>query len=141
MSMSGPGHDLLQCPILVGRDEFLALSARRLATVAKGCGQLLFVAGEAGIGKTRRLAAITRQAQLQNFGVLRAGSFPGAVHSSAGLLLDLAGGLIACRKPPLRALGERLSGRLRALTGQAEDPATGDAHRRRRLLVQDLVDL
>jgi tetratricopeptide (TPR) repeat protein len=141
MSMSGPGHDLLQCPILVGRDEFLALSARRLATVAKGCGQLLFVAGEAGIGKTRLLGAITRQAQLQNFGVLRAGSFPGDVHSSAGLLLDLAGGLIACRKPPLRALGERLSGRLRALTGQAEDPATGDAHRRRRLLVQDLVDL
>jgi ATP/maltotriose-dependent transcriptional regulator MalT len=134
-------RDLIQSPIVVGRDEFLALSVRRLEAAAQGRGGLLFVAGEAGIGKTRMLGAITRQAQLTNFGVLRAGAFPGDVQSSAGLLLDLAGDLLACPQPPLRELGGRLSARLREITGQSDDPTTGDAHRRRRLLVQDLVDL
>jgi predicted ATPase len=128
--MPMPGRNLIQSP-LVGRDDVLALSARHLAAVAEGSGRMLFVAGEAGIGKTRLLGAITQQAQLMNFEVLRAGSFPGDVQSCAGLLLDLAGDLIACPKPPLRELGGRLSARLRS----------SDSHRRRRLLIQDLVDL
>jgi predicted ATPase len=53
------GHRTLQSPVLVGRDDLLALAERRLGEVAGGRGQLLFVAGEAGIGKTRLLAAVT----------------------------------------------------------------------------------
>jgi DNA-binding CsgD family transcriptional regulator len=41
-----------------GRDDLLALADRRLAAAAAGQGHLLFVAGEAGIGKTRLLAAV-----------------------------------------------------------------------------------
>ncbi len=40
---------------MVGRDAFLAIVESRLADAAAGSGQLLFVAGEAGIGKTRLL--------------------------------------------------------------------------------------
>jgi hypothetical protein len=130
---------LIQSPVLVGRDDFLALSARRLETAATGRGQLLFVAGEAGIGKTRLLEAITGKARLMNFGVLHAGAFPGDMQPSMGLLLDLASDLMACAVAPTRELGNRLSARLR--TAPTSDDHSGDAHHRRRVLVQDLVDL
>ena len=68
---------VVQSPVLVGRDAYLALAGRRLADAAAGAGQLLFVAGEAGIGKTRLLAAIARQAGAQGFAVVRAAAFPG----------------------------------------------------------------
>jgi uncharacterized membrane protein YfcA len=46
---------VIQSPVLVGQDSFLALIEDRLAGAAAGEGGLLFVAGEAGIGKTRLL--------------------------------------------------------------------------------------
>jgi hypothetical protein len=49
---------LAQSPVLVGRDDFLALTGRRLTDATAGTGQLLFVAGEAGIGKTRLLGEV-----------------------------------------------------------------------------------
>ena len=48
----------IQSPVLVGRDSFLALIEDRLAAAEAGEGRLLFVAGEAGIGKTRLLSAV-----------------------------------------------------------------------------------
>ncbi|HSK35644.1 MAG TPA: ATP-binding protein, partial [Actinomycetota bacterium] len=84
------GHRELQSPVLVGREEFLALAERRLAAAADGQGHLLLVAGEAGIGKTRLLAAITGAATRRSFGVIRAAAFPGDTETSGGLLLDLA---------------------------------------------------
>ena len=48
----------LVCPVLVGRDDLLALAERRLAEAADGRGHVLFLAGEAGIGKTRLLGSI-----------------------------------------------------------------------------------
>ncbi len=65
-----------------------------------GTGELLFVAGEAGIGKTRLLGAITRHAHASNFAVARAAAFPGDLQSLAGLLLDLASNLTPAREPP-----------------------------------------
>jgi len=53
----------LQSPVLIGREEFLALADRRLAAAAEGRGHLLLVAGEAGIGKTRLLAAVAAAAR------------------------------------------------------------------------------
>ena len=50
-------------PLLVGRDELLDLAERRLAEAAAGRGQLLLLAGEAGIGKSRLLSAILRKAE------------------------------------------------------------------------------
>jgi DNA-binding CsgD family transcriptional regulator len=127
---------VIQSPILVGRDELLALAHRRVGEVAGGQGQLLLVAGEAGIGKTRLLGAVARQAESVGFGVARAAAFPGDAESAVGLLLDLASDLRSAREPALCALGERISARVR------DTPSSGgDAHRRRRLLIQDLVDL
>ena len=127
---------MVQSPVLVGRDDFLALAGRRLAGAAAGGGQLLFVAGEAGIGKTRLLGAVARRAQADGFTVARAAAFPGDVQSLAGLLLDLASDLVPASEPALSELGRSLASRVRAASGEA-----GDAHHRRRLLVQDLADL
>ena len=128
---------VIQSPVMVGRDAFLALVERRLADTAAGSGQLLFVAGgEAGIGKTRLLGAIARQAHVGGFTVVRAAAFPGDVQSFAGLLLDLASDLVSARDPALGTLGRSLTARVRPISADA-----GDAHHRRRLLVQDLADL
>ena len=126
----------IQSPVLVGRDSFLALIEDRLAAAAAGEGRLLFVAGEAGIGKTRLLSAVARRAGVDGFAVVRAAAFPDDVQSLAGLLLDLAGNLLPAREPALSALGRSLTSRVRAVSD-----ATGDAHHRRRVLVQDLADL
>jgi predicted ATPase len=126
----------VQSPVLVGRDVYLALAGRRLADAAAGAGQLLFVAGEAGIGKTRLLAVIARQAGAQGFAVVRAAAFPGDGQSLAGLLLDLASDLLPAREPVLSDLGRSLTSRLREVV-----TAAGDAHHRRRLLVQDVADM
>ena len=116
--------------------EFLALARRRLAQAADGAGQLLFVAGEAGIGKSRLLGAIAREARADGFAVARAAAFPDDLESIAGVLLDLASDLSAADEPSLSQLGQRLAERVRASPAEP-----GDAHHRRRLLVQDVADL
>ena len=131
-----PARDVIQSPVLAGRDDFLTLIKRRLADAAAGSGRLLFVAGEAGIGKTRLLGVIARRAHAGGFAVARAAAFPGDVQSFAGLLLDLASDLMPAREPALSALGRSLTSRVRRITAGA-----GDAHHRRRLLVQDVADL
>ena len=122
-------------PVLVGRDELLALAGRRLDEAAGGHGHLLFVAGEAGIGKTRLLSSISRRAGSAGFAVLRAAAFRGDADNSGGVLLDLAGDL---RRDP----GVRMQAAGRTIAERLRDPlaAGGDQHRMRRLLVQDLAD-
>jgi DNA-binding CsgD family transcriptional regulator/tetratricopeptide (TPR) repeat protein len=131
-----PVRGVIQSPVLVGRDAFLTQMESRLADAAAGSGRVLFVAGEAGIGKTRLLGSITRRAQASGFGVARAAAFPGDVQSLGGLLLDLASDLVSAPEPVLGDLGPSLTSRIRAIPADA-----GDAHHRRRLLVQDLADL
>ncbi|MGZ4434288.1 MAG: ATP-binding protein, partial [Trebonia sp.] len=129
-----PARSVVQSPVMVGRDAFLAIVEHRLAAAAAGSGQLLFVAGEAGIGKTRLLGAIARQAHASGFAVVKAAAFPGDTQSFAGLLLDLASDLVSARDPVLGTLGQSLTARVRPISADA-----GDAHHRRRLLVQDLA--
>ena len=131
-----PVRGVIQSPVLVGRDAFLTLMERRLADAAADAGRVLFVAGEAGIGKTRLLGSLTRRAQASSFGVARAAAFPGDVQSLGGLLLDLASDLVSAPDPVLGDLGRSITSRVRAIPADA-----GDAHHRRRLLVQDLADL
>ena len=52
----------LVCPVLVGRDDLLALADRRIAEVLAGGGRFLLLAGEAGVGKTRLLGKMERRA-------------------------------------------------------------------------------
>ena len=131
-----PARGVIQSPVLAGRDAFVTLIERSACRCRGRLGQLLFVAGEAGIGKTRLLGVIAGRAQADGFAVARAAAFPGDVQSSAGLLLDLASDLVRAREPALSALGRSLTSRVRGITAGA-----GDAHHRRRLLVQDVADL
>jgi len=99
----------LSSPILVGRDDLVALADRRLAAAAEGRGELLFLAGEAGIGKTRLLAEIVRRAE--GFTVITAGASPGDAEVAGGLLGDLASELRLCAA--VAEVGARVSQRLR----------------------------
>jgi predicted ATP-dependent serine protease len=71
------------CPILIGRDDLLELGDRRLAEVASGRGHLLFVAGEAGIGKSRLVSAIERRASASGMRTIRAGTYPSDLQVAA----------------------------------------------------------
>ena len=55
------------CPIIVGRDDLLELADRRLAEAGAGRGELLLLAGEAGVGKTRLLDGIRHKARARGF--------------------------------------------------------------------------
>lgn len=120
---------MVASPVLVGREDLLALADRRLSAPT---GEALFLAGEAGIGKTRLLGEIVGRARSLGYEVLAAGASPGDTEVAGGPLADL--GTQLRRHPGTAAAGERLGQRLRELTD-------GDAASQRRLLVADLTDL
>ncbi|HEY7522944.1 MAG TPA: AAA family ATPase [Candidatus Limnocylindrales bacterium] len=123
----------LICPVLVGRDDLFALADRRLAEARRGRGELLFLAGEAGIGKSRLLGEIEGLARERAFRVLHASTFPRDREVAAGPFLDLAHAMKRDRR--FGDAGDQL---LERLADAASDDQ--DAHRRRRLLVLDVVD-
>jgi len=125
----------LVCPVLVGRDELLDLADRRLRQGLSGNGHLLFLAGEAGVGKTRLLGSLERRAASLGYRAARGGTYPGDLEVAAAVFLDLARAMR--RHPELAAAGERLEHRL----AEGERGADGDAHRRRRVLTLDVADL
>ncbi|GAA2857333.1 hypothetical protein Acy02nite_66650 [Actinoplanes cyaneus] len=122
----------LSSPVLIGRHDLLDLADRRLTEAAQCRGELLLLAGEAGIGKTRLLREITRRATGAGFAVIAAATAPGAAEVAAGLLTDLGAGLR--RDPATAGTGERIMERLR-------EGAEGDPDRHRRLLVADLTEM
>jgi DNA-binding CsgD family transcriptional regulator/tetratricopeptide (TPR) repeat protein len=128
---------LVICPVLVGRDDLLRLAERRLGEAAASHGGLLCLAGEAGVGKTRLAGAIERRAASSGFIVARGIAYPRDLEVAGGVFLDLARSL--GRVPGLEAVGAALGERLGG--SGAGDPALGDAHRRRRILMLDVVDL
>jgi len=129
-------RNLVVCPILVGRDDLLSLADRRLGGASAGRGGVLFLAGEAGIGKTRLLGGIERRAQASGFLVARGVAYPRDLEVAGGVFLDLARSLGRTRTAG--DAGSSLGARLEAST---DDDQGGDRHRRRRVLVLDAVDL
>ncbi|BCY14083.1 LuxR family transcriptional regulator [Actinoplanes sp. L3-i22] len=117
---------------MIGRSDLIELAERRLSEAAQGTGELLLLAGEAGIGKSRLLLEISRRAVAEGFAVVGAAAAPGDLEVAAGLLTDLGAGLR--RDPATEATGIRIGQRLR-------DGADGDPDRHRRLLVADLVEM
>lgn len=117
-------------PILVGRDGHLELAEARLDDVAAGHGRSLLIAGEAGVGKTRYLAAVLRRARTRGFTVLKGDIGPQDRDVPGGLILDLVRTMRDV--PDMASIGRVIMGRW----GSAVD---GTATRRRRL-VHDVVD-
>src|SRR5262245_21728145 len=119
----------LLCPILVGRDDVLALATERLRGTAAGHGRTLLLSGEAGLGKTRVLGAISREAAAAGFVALQTSLAPQDQEVPAASILDLARQMVAVTG--LADAGERLM----EFRGKArtEEPIG------RRFLVKDIV--
>ena len=120
----------VRCPLLIGRDDLLALADRRLDDVAAGRGQFLLLAGEAGIGKTRLVAAIRRKAEARGFSAVEGAVAPQDRDVPAASILDLARSMT--RLAPFADLGRELLDLCDA-TMEAE-------HVQRRRLVMALVE-
>ena len=93
-------------PLLVGRDDVLELIERRSAEAAAGRGQFLLLAGEAGIGKSRLVAALRTAALARGSRVMQADIAPQDRDLPAALFLDLA--RTAAGTPPFKTLGADL---------------------------------
>lgn len=122
-------------PVLFGRDDVLELADQRLAEARAGDGRLLLLAGEAGIGKTRLLAAIEGRAADTGFRAIHGRTSPEDTAVAAAPFLDL--GRAMSRVEDLADVGAEVAARLIRL----EPVRQGDGRRRRRLLVLDLVEL
>jgi len=117
-------------PLLVGRDDLLALAEELIAAVAAGRGAALLLAGEAGVGKTRLLAAILRKALAAGFRVAKADLAPADREVPMASILDLARTMRGTGT--FGALGDELLG----LRGGRGADNVGS----RRLLVRDAAD-
>jgi len=82
------------CPVLVGRDEESRHLQAALAAARAGCGGTVFVAGEAGVGKSRLVREIARtsreQGQLTVTGRAVAGGVPAPFRPFAEALASAA---------------------------------------------------
>ncbi len=121
----------VRCPLLIGRDELLELTDRRLDDVLAGHGQFLLLAGQAGIGKTRLLGAIQRKADARGFVAVEGSVSPQDHDVPAASILDLARSMV--RMPAFEALGMALLDLDKAVL-VAE-------HAQRRRLVMSTVEL
>lgn len=118
-------------PVLIGRAEALELGRRRWRGAQDGAGQLLLIAGEAGIGKTRLLTELA--ADVGDSALPRAAAFPRDTDAPGTVLLNLSDELrrVGMTEPAAR-LRDRLLGELEG---------TGDAARRHRILLGDLSEI
>lgn len=121
----------LLCPLLIGRDDLLDLADRRLGDAIEGRGQMLLLAGEAGIGKSRLLESVIRQARDRGARSARGNIAPQDLTVPGAIYLDLARTLQ--KTEGLEGLGADL----RDLLEFGDDIET----RTRRKLVNDVADL
>lgn len=118
------------CPVIVGRDDVLELFDELVADVTRGRGRTLFLAGSAGLGKTRLIRALLNKAQ------------------SAGVRLE--GGMVAPHDHlvPLASIrdlaaglrGDDAWGTLGADLLAIDGRHDGDALGSRRLIVRGVAD-
>ena len=118
-------------PILIGRDELLDLAERRLAESGAGRGQFLLLAGEAGIGKSRFIAAVDTKAHAGGFRTAAGFLAPQDSDVPAASLLDMARSMT--RVEPWEVLGRRLL--------ELADVTVASPEPRRRAVVLKAVDL
>jgi len=121
----------VRCPLLIGRDDLLDLTDRRLDDVLAGRGQFLLLAGQAGIGKTRLLGAIRRKAESRGFAAVEGAVAPQDHDVPASSILDLARSMV--RLPAFAGLGTALL--------ELDKAVLAAEHAQRRRLVMETVEL
>jgi DNA-binding CsgD family transcriptional regulator/tetratricopeptide (TPR) repeat protein len=120
---------VLESPLLVGRDSVLGQVTRQIEEAKAGRGALLLFAGEAGIGKTRLIRAVLRQAAAAGFRTSKGNLAP------QDLLVPLASIGDLARTMRREAFGE-LGPDLLAMRGGKG----GDSLASRRILVHEIAD-
>jgi DNA-binding CsgD family transcriptional regulator len=118
------------CPVIVGRDDVLELFDHLIAEAASGHGRALFLAGPAGLGKTRLVRAVVRKGVAAELRVDGGSVAPQDAEVPLQSIREMA---IGMRNNP--DFGT-LSADLLALDGRHD----GDALGSRRLLVRGLAD-
>src|SRR5206468_1976275 len=81
---------VLESPLVVGRDSTLGLVKRQIDDARAGRGSMLLFAGEAGIGKTRLIRAALRQATALGFRVSKGDLAPQDLLVALASISDLA---------------------------------------------------
>ena len=109
------------CPIIVGRDDLLRLAERRCDAVAAGRGHLLLLSGNAGIGKTRLLGSVMRQAAGAGFRTASGGLAPQDQDVPEAVLGDLARSMRRSPGLAARATCSSSASRSRRTTGGPRD--------------------
>ena len=122
------------CPVLVGREGPLALARQHWDRAGTGLGGMLFVAGEAGIGKTRLLGEVAHYVAATGGVAVVGSTFPRDSEVAGGALGELAAALRRCGRATAMAAGDQVMGVL------AGGDRAGDEHRRRRMIVTELAD-
>jgi DNA-binding CsgD family transcriptional regulator len=84
-----PLHHDVVCPTLVGRELQLAAIHRILTRVREGTGSVALIVGEAGVGKSRLLRAMTEEAREAGFFVMHGACFEAERSIPYAPLLDL----------------------------------------------------
>jgi predicted ATPase len=100
------------CPVLVGREDVLAVARRRWTTAAGGAGHVLFLAGEAGIGKTRSIREILAEVRAAGGRTVAAAAHPHDAETVGGLLAESAAALRRTGDAGFADAGELLADRL-----------------------------
>src|SRR5688572_7370074 len=118
------------CPILVGRDDVLDLFDRAIAEVALGHGRTLFLAGQAGLGKTRLMRTAVRRAEAAGLRIGGGAVAPQDHQVPLASIREMAAGMRGDE-----TFGD-LSKALLAIDGRHD----GDALGSRRLIVRSAAD-
>jgi DNA-binding CsgD family transcriptional regulator/Flp pilus assembly protein TadD len=87
--MMVPFHQLVVCPVLIGRTPDLARLHLSIEQVKSSNGQVALLCGEAGIGKSRLVTELKTEAFAQGFQVLQGNCFPEDRSCPYAPLLDL----------------------------------------------------
>src|SRR5713101_4420172 len=94
-SMELPINTPLVCPTIVGRATELAALHAIVGEVEGGHSRFVLLSGEAGIGKSRLVAALETQARSRGFSVLQGNCFQRDLASPYAPLLDLVRSFVA----------------------------------------------
>src|SRR5262245_1840558 len=88
-AMMAPYDRPIVCPKLIGRMPQLDGLCQCIDVVGGGSGAIVFISGEAGIGKSRLIIEAITYAITQGCAVLRGACFPHDVASPYALFVDI----------------------------------------------------